>query len=91
MSNLHHDDDALAEALADAWVERAMTDAALRRLALRAAGLAKPPAEMTRAELAREHGTSLRSLHRLETNVLTKLRHHPAAIAALRSLYPHNP
>ena len=82
------DDDALAEALADAWVEKAMQDPVMRKLALRAAGLAKAPAEMTREELAREHGTSLRSLRRTEADALFKLRNHPATLSTLRALFP---
>ena len=89
MSSSHpHDDDALAEAIADAWVERAMTDARLRRMALRAAGLLKEPADMTREELAREYGVTERSLRRTAEDALTKLRHHPAALSALRAILP---
>ena len=77
------DDDALAEALADAWVARAATDPALRRLALRAAGLRKAPAEMTQDELARDHGTDRATLNRLALTALKKLRHSPE-LSALR-------
>lgn len=68
------DDDALADALADAWVARAATDPALCRLALRAAGLAKEPADMTQDELATEHGTDRHTLNRLALHALAKLR-----------------
>lgn len=74
---LPDDDDALAEAIADAWVARAAADPALRRLALRAAGLRKEPSDMTTDELAREHGTDRHTLNRLATRALTKLRLSP--------------
>lgn len=80
------DDDALAEAIADAWVARAHQDPALRRLALRAAGLAKTPAEMTPAELAHELAVTERRLRQIQQDALQKLRHHPLALLALRSL-----
>jgi DNA-directed RNA polymerase sigma subunit (sigma70/sigma32) len=90
MPTFHHDDDdALAEAIADAWVERAMTDETLRRMALRAAGLLKHPADMSREELARHYGVSERSLRRTAEDALAKLRHHPAALAAMREIFPH--
>lgn len=53
-----NDDDLLAEALADAWIEQAACNPVLRRQALRAAGLLPQPEEMTYAELARECGVS---------------------------------
>lgn len=68
------DDDALAEALADSWVAGAAHDPRLCRLALRAAGLAKEPADMTQDELAAEHGTDRHTLNRLALRALTKLR-----------------
>lgn len=71
---LPDDDDALAEALADSWVAGAAHDPRLCRLALRAAGLAKEPADMTQDELAAEHGTDRRSLNRLALHALHKLR-----------------
>jgi hypothetical protein len=77
-------DDALAEALADAWVERAAHDPALRRLALRAAGLAKEPADMTQEELAAEWHTDRHSLNRLALHALRKLRLSPE-ISAIKS------
>jgi hypothetical protein len=83
-----HDDDSLAEALADAWIERAMVDENLRRLALRAAGLAKEPADMTHEELARHHGTSRRSLLRIEANLLQRFRLDPECQRILREMYP---
>jgi hypothetical protein len=83
---LHDDDDILAEALADAWIERASGDPALRRLALRAAGLAKEPAAMTTAELAAHHGITVRRIRQIEADALFKLRHHPLALLALKSL-----
>jgi len=70
-------DDALAEALADAWVARAESDPALRRLALRAAGLAKEPADMTQDELASEWHTDRSALNRLALHALQKLRLSP--------------
>jgi hypothetical protein len=74
-------DDALAEALADAWVERAAHDPTLRRLALRAAGLRKEPADMTQDELAAAHGTDRHSLNRLALHALRKLRLSPEITA----------
>lgn len=71
------DDDALAEALADSWVAGAAHDPRLCRLALRAAGLAKEPADMTQDELAAEHGTDRHTLNRLALHALNKLRHSP--------------
>ena len=50
------DDDALADALADAWVEQADSNPVIRREALRAAGLMPEP--KTLAELARQCGLS---------------------------------
>ena len=79
----HNDDDALAEALADAWIERAAQDPALRRLALRAAGLTKAPADMTQDELATAHGTDRSGLNRLALRALKKLRYSPE-LSALR-------
>ena len=78
------DDDALAEAMADEWIARAQSDPSIRRLALRAAGLAKEPADMTADELAREHGTDRHSLNRLALRALRKLRLSPE----VRALYP---
>lgn len=77
-------DDALAEALADAWVARAESDPALRRLALRAAGLRKEPADMTQEELAAEWHTDRSSLNRLALHALRKLRLSPE-ISAIQS------
>jgi hypothetical protein len=77
------DDDALADLLADEWVSRAATDPALCRLALRAAGLAKAPAEMTQDELAARWGTDRHSLNRLALTALKKLRLSPE-IRAIR-------
>lgn len=71
------DDDALAEALADEWVARAATDPKLHRLALRAVGLAKEPAEMTQDELAARWGTDRHSLNRIVLKAIKKLRHYP--------------
>ena len=71
------DDDALAEMLADAWVERAAHDPVLRRLALRAAGIRKAPSDMTSAELAHEHGTDRHALNRIALHALRKLRLSP--------------
>jgi hypothetical protein len=85
------DDDALAEALADAWIARAAEDPALRRLALRAAGLRPEPAEMTREELAAEHGVQPDTITRTGSDALLKLRHHPLALIALQSLLNPNP
>lgn len=71
------EDDALAEALADAWVARAAADPALRRLALRAAGLRKEPADMTQEELAADWHTDRHTLNRLALHALQKLRLSP--------------
>lgn len=79
------DDDALADALADAWVEAAATDPAMRRLALRAAGLSKAPADMDRPEFARSLGVSDRTLRRVEAVALRKLALNPAARLALQA------
>lgn len=84
MTNPPHiiaDDEALAEALADAWIERAASDPALCRLALRAAGLRKEPADMTQDELAQAHGTDRHALNRLALRALKKLRHTPEILA----------
>ncbi len=75
------EDDALAEALADAWVELAAHDASLRRLALRAAGLRKEPADMTQDELAAAWHTDRHSLNRLALHALRKLRLSPEITA----------
>jgi hypothetical protein len=75
------DDDALAEALADAWVARAAVDPTLRRLALRAAGLAKEPADMTQDELAGEWHTDRHALNRLALHALQKLRLSPEILS----------
>jgi hypothetical protein len=77
-------DDALAEALADAWVARAESEPALRRLALRAAGLSKEPADMTQDELAAAWHTDRHSLNRLALHALRKLRLSPE-ISAIKS------
>ena len=79
-------DDALAEALADAWVASAAHDPALRRAALRAAGLTKEPADMTLDELAVCHGSDRHALTRLALRTLRRLRHEPV-IQALNSKY----
>ena len=84
------DDDQLAEALADAWVERAAVDAGLRRLALRAAGLAKEPSEMSSEEMANHLGTSRRSLARLQADILRRLRLDPKTLRILREVHPIN-
>lgn len=75
------DDDALAEALADAWVARAAADPALCRLALRAAGLRKAPADMTQEELAAKWGTDRHTLNRLALHALKKLRLSPEILS----------
>ena len=87
----HPDDDAIAEALADAWIARAASDPTLRRLALRAAGLRKAPADMTRSELAQEHGVSVRTLRQDESNALHKLKLHPLSILALAAYRNRQP
>ena len=84
---LPDDDDALAEAIADAWIEQAATDPAIQRAALRAAGLLKEPADMTVTELALEHGTDRHTLNRVLHSVLRRLKHHPK-ISHLKSS-PH--
>lgn len=71
------DDDALADALADAWIEQAATNPALRRAALRAVGLLKEPADMTTAELAREQGTDRHGLTRIAQRAIKRLRYCP--------------
>jgi DNA-directed RNA polymerase sigma subunit (sigma70/sigma32) len=91
MSAHLHDDDSLAEALADAWIERAVSDAKLRRLALRAAGLAKEPAAMSAAELAAEHGLTERRLRQIQADLLTRFRHDPNWLRILRDLYSAPP
>ena len=52
------DDDALADALADAWIAQAACNPVILREALRAAGLLPDPEELTPAELARQCGVS---------------------------------
>ena len=71
------DEEALAERLADLWVERALVDPAIRRAALRAVGLIKEPAEMTIEELADSQGTSRRTLNRIANRLLRKLKLNP--------------
>lgn len=77
------DDDTLAELIADAFVARAQVDPAIRRAALRAAGLIKAPADMTLDELARAHGTDRYALRRIAATALKRLRHSPQ-ISALK-------
>jgi DNA-directed RNA polymerase specialized sigma24 family protein len=55
---IHDDDDALAAALADAWIDEAACNPVKRREALRAAGLLPELEQMTFAELARLCGIS---------------------------------
>ena len=50
------DDDALADALADAWIEQAAVNPVIRRAALRAAGLLAEPT--SQSDLARQCGLS---------------------------------
>lgn len=50
------DDDTLADALADAWIERAASDPVIRRAALRAAGLLQETT--TLPEIAQQCGLS---------------------------------
>lgn len=83
---LPDDDDAAAEALADAWVARAATDPALCRIALRAAGRLKAPAEMTQDELAAEYGTDRHTLNRIAARAIQKLRFSPE----IQSLNPES-
>jgi hypothetical protein len=78
-----NDDDALADALADAWVEAAATDPLILKAARRAAGLLKAPADMTLDELARSHGTDRFALNRIARRALARLRHSPQ-ISALK-------
>ena len=84
------DDDALAEALADAWIERAAEDPALRRLALEAVGLL-PQTKPTMEDLAAKYGVKPDTLIRQSNDALLKLRHHPMALIALQSLLNPNP
>jgi hypothetical protein len=67
----------LAGELADAWVARAEIDPAIRRLALRAVGHLKDPADMTLEELAATHGTDRHTLNRIALKALRKLRFTP--------------
>lgn len=85
------DDDQLANAIADAWVDLAARDSNLRRIALRAAGLAKEPADMTADEFASYLGTSRRSLGRIQDNILRRLRLDPKTLRILREIHPTNP
>ena len=83
---LPDDDDAAAEALADAWVALAENDPVLRRIALRAVGHLKAPADMTQDELAAEWGTDRHALTRIAAKALLKLRFTPE----IRSLNPES-
>jgi hypothetical protein len=71
------DDDALADKLADAWIEQAANNPALRRAALRAVGLLKEPADMTVQELAEVHCANRHQLNRIAARALEKLRLSP--------------
>ena len=71
------DDETLAAALADAVVAGAAHDPALRRLALRAAGLAKEPADMTQDELAESYGCDQATICRMALRALKKLQLSP--------------
>ena len=70
-------DDELAELVADAWVERAMTDPAIRRAALRAAGLLRRPCEMKLDELAAVMGVTRQRLKQISDCALEKLARKP--------------
>jgi hypothetical protein len=72
-----NDDDALSEALADAWVAAAANDPAILKAARRAAGLLKAPADMTLDELAREQGTDRHTLQRIARKAILRLRFSP--------------
>jgi hypothetical protein len=67
------DDDALADALADAWIEQAAGNPIIRRAALRAAGLLREAD--TQSELARQCGIS-------ETTLTEMVRMFRAKVAA---------
>lgn len=69
--------DAQAELLADAWIERAMTDPAIRRQALRAVGLLRRPAELKIDELAAQMGVSRQRLKQISDRALEKLGRMP--------------
>ena len=83
-TELPEDDDAAAELLADAWLAGAETDPRLLKLARRAVGLLKAPAEMTIDELACDHGTDRFVLSRVAQRALQKLRFTPE-IRSLKS------
>ena len=76
------DDDALADALADAWVDRAASDPVIRRAALRAAGLMREPD--SQSELARQCGLS-------ESAVALMVRTFRARLAAETLKDPRSP
>lgn len=78
-----NDDDALSDALADAWVARAAHDPVLLKAAARAAGILKAPSDMTLDELARSQGTDRHTLNRIALRALQRLRHAPQ-ISALK-------
>jgi DNA-directed RNA polymerase sigma subunit (sigma70/sigma32) len=84
------DDDTLADAVADALIERAMSDPSLRRIALRAAGLApgpaKHPADMTAEELAAAHGVTTRRIYQLQSDTMLRLKNDPKARQAFLAL-----
>jgi DNA-directed RNA polymerase sigma subunit (sigma70/sigma32) len=84
------DDDALAEALADAWIEQAAENPVLRRAALEAVGLL-PQTKPTLEDLAEKYGVKPDTLTRTGNDALLKLRHHPMALIALRALLNPNP
>lgn len=91
----HDDDDVLSDELADAWIERAACNPAIRREALRAAGLLPQP--MTIAELALQCGVSKGTVAnmvrmfkaRLASEILNDPAAPPNLISAARKFLSH--
>jgi DNA-directed RNA polymerase sigma subunit (sigma70/sigma32) len=70
--NPFDDDDVLAEALADAWIEQARTSPAIRREALRAVGLLNVPRSLQ--AVADNLGISKSSVSQIQAIALAKAR-----------------
>lgn len=69
------EDDALAERLADQWMEAARKPGIFRLHALQAAGLLPSPGRITQAELGRALGLSRSRVQQLEQRAILRTRH----------------